>query len=158
MMRVGVGFDSHRLVEGRRLILGGVEIPFHLGLSGHSDGDVLIHAIIDAILGATGLPDIGHQFPDNEMSWKDASSLNLLKIVLEKVWNQGFEIIWIDSIIITDKPRLSPYLNTMKEILQTVGLDKNKINIKAKSNEGMGFIGRLEGIVAQAVCLVDTRR
>lgn len=153
-MQVGLGFDSHRLVEGRRLIIGGVEIPFHLGLLGHSDGDVLIHAIIDAILGAVGLPDIGNQFPDSDLRWKDASSLSLLKIVLDKIRSDGFEILWLDTVVIAECPRLSPYIEKMKMMLETSGLDKTRISIKAKSNEGMGFVGRLEGIVAQAVCLV----
>lgn len=154
-MQIGIGFDSHRLVEGRKLIIGGIAIPFHLGLLGHSDGDVLIHAIIDAILGAVGLPDIGHQFSDKDARWKDASSLDLLKIVIDKVRLEGFEILWIDTVIITETPRLSPHIDAMKEMLETAGLDKRRLNIKAKSNEGMGFIGRGEGIVAQAVCIVD---
>ncbi|MFQ3574083.1 MAG: 2-C-methyl-D-erythritol 2,4-cyclodiphosphate synthase [Thermodesulfovibrionales bacterium] len=157
-MQIGIGFDSHNLVEGRRLIIGGVDIPFHLGLLGHSDGDVLIHAIIDALLGAAGLPDIGHQFPDSDTRWKGASSIDLLRIVVDKVKAEGFDILWIDSIVITEAPKISPHIYAMKECLQTAGLDKNRLNIKAKSNEGMGFIGRSEGIAAQAVCLVSKTR
>ncbi|NTU41587.1 MAG: 2-C-methyl-D-erythritol 2,4-cyclodiphosphate synthase [Nitrospirales bacterium] len=153
-MRIGIGYDSHRLVEGRRLILGGVEIPYEKGLLGHSDGDALCHAIIDAILGALGMGDIGKHFPDTEMQWKDASSLMLLSEILRLGSTQGFEISWLDCIIITEKPKMSPYMEKMKDALSGAGIPREHLNIKAKTNEGMGFIGKGEGIVAQAVCLL----
>ena len=158
-MRVGIGYDSHRLVDGRKLIIGGVDIPFEKGLLGHSDGDVLCHAIIDSILGALGLGDIGRHFPDSDPKWKDASSIEMLTSILALVPAKGHEISWIDSIIIAEKPRLAEYVAPMKEALSASGIPSDIINIKAKTNEGMGFTGRGEGIVAQAVCLlkkVDT--
>jgi len=154
MIRTGIGFDSHRLKEGRRLILGGVEIPFEKGLLGHSDGDALCHAIIDAILGALGLGDIGKHFPDTDPQWKDASSIKMLAMTVEMARQRGYEIAYIDSIIITDQPRLSSYINQMKEKISGVGIPADLINIKAKSNEGMGFVGRGEGIVTQAICVI----
>jgi len=154
MIRTGIGFDSHRLTEGRRLILGGVEIPFEKGLLGHSDGDVLCHAIIDAIIGALGLGDIGRHFPDSDPQWKDASSIKMLAITVEMARQRGYEIAYIDSTIITDQPRLSPYINQMKEKISGAGIPASLINIKAKSNEGMGFVGRGEGIIAQAICVI----
>jgi len=154
-MRIGIGYDSHRLVSGRRLIIGGVEIDYEKGLLGHSDADVLVHAIIDALLGAAGLNDIGTHFPDKDNTWKDASSLKLLKITVEFISKKGLSIDWIDSIIIIEKPKIAPYIEAMKLNLSTVlSISKDRINIKAKTNEGMGFIGRGEGIVAQAVCLL----
>ncbi|MBI5407817.1 MAG: 2-C-methyl-D-erythritol 2,4-cyclodiphosphate synthase [Nitrospirae bacterium] len=154
-MRIGIGYDSHRLVEGRRLILGGVDIPFEKGLHGHSDADVLCHAIIDAIIGALGLGDIGRHFPDTDSKWKDASSIELLSKVVELMKQNGFDIMWVDSIIIAERPRLAPYIDKMKENISRTGIPANLINIKAKSSEGMGFTGRGEGIAAQAVCLLN---
>jgi 2-C-methyl-D-erythritol 2,4-cyclodiphosphate synthase len=153
-MRIGIGYDSHRLVEGRKLIIGGVEIPFEKGLLGHSDADVLCHAIIDAIIGALGSGDIGRHFPDTDDKWKDTSSIELLSQIIELMRKKGFEILWIDSTVITERPRLQPFVEKMKEAISKTGIPANFINIKAKSNEGMGFIGRGEGIVAQAVCLL----
>lgn len=153
-MRTGIGYDSHRLIEGRKLILGGVEIPFEKGLLGHSDADVLCHAIIDAIIGALGSGDIGRHFPDTDDKWKDASSIELLSKVVELMKQTGFDIIWVDSIIIAESPKLVPYIDKMKENISGAGILPNLINIKAKSNEGMGFIGRGEGMAAQAVCLL----
>jgi 2-C-methyl-D-erythritol 2,4-cyclodiphosphate synthase len=153
-MRTGFGYDSHRLVEGRKLFLGGVEIPFEKGLSGHSDADVLCHAIMDAIIGALGLGDIGTHFPDTDPKWKDAVSTKLLKHIVELANMNGFMVIWVDSTIIAERPRLAPYIEHMKETLSKSGIPSGAINIKAKTNEGMGFLGRGEGIAAYAVCLL----
>lgn len=153
-MRIGFGYDSHRLIQGRKLIIGGVEIPHEKGLEGHSDADVLCHAITDAVLGALGLGDIGTHFPDTDPKWKDAVSVELLKYVVELVRMNGFKVIWVDSTIIAERPRLSPYVSPMKEALSLSGIPSGVINIKAKTNEGMGFIGRGEGIAAYAACLL----
>jgi 2-C-methyl-D-erythritol 2,4-cyclodiphosphate synthase len=155
-MRIGIGYDSHRLVEGRKLILGGVEIPFEKGLLGHSDADVLCHAIIDAIIGALGLGDIGKHFPDTDEKWKAASSIEMLSHIVDIMKREGFDVIWIDSTVITEKPKLQPFIEKMRETISNAGIPAASINIKAKSNEGMGFIGRGEGIAAQAVCLLKT--
>ncbi|MEW6162457.1 MAG: 2-C-methyl-D-erythritol 2,4-cyclodiphosphate synthase [Nitrospirota bacterium] len=153
-IRTGFGYDSHRLVEGRRLILGGVDIPFEKGLLGHSDGDVLCHAIIDSVIGAIGLGDIGRHFPDTDPEWEDALSIELLKSVIELVRLRGFEFLWLDTTIVAEEPKLSPYIESMKEAISKSGIPSGSINIKAKTNEGMGFIGRGEGIAACAVCLL----
>jgi 2-C-methyl-D-erythritol 2,4-cyclodiphosphate synthase len=153
-MRIGIGYDSHRFGEGRKLILGGVTVPFEKGLLGHSDADVLCHAIIDAIIGALGLGDIGNHFPDTDPKWKDSSSIELLKHIISLARMNGYEVTWVDSIIITEKPRLAPFTDAMKEEISGSGIPSESINIKAKTNEGMGFIGREEGIAAQAVCLL----
>lgn len=153
--RVGLGFDSHKLVEGRKLVLGGVEIPFNLGLLGHSDGDVLIHAVIDALLGASGLPDIGTLFPDSDYAYKDISSLMLLENVSRKLEKNRIEIINIDCIVILEQPKLSPYYFQIKQSLSKVlHCSDEKVNIKAKTNEGMGFIGRGEGIASIVIAMV----
>ncbi|MDA8434012.1 MAG: 2-C-methyl-D-erythritol 2,4-cyclodiphosphate synthase [Nitrospiraceae bacterium] len=154
-MRVGFGYDSHRLVEGRKLIIGGVSIPFPKGLGGHSDADVLCHAIADAIIGAIGLGDIGTHFPDTDPRWKDAVSIEILKYVIELARMNGFRVAWIDTTIIAERPRIAPYVAQMKDALSETGIPPGAINIKAKTNEGMGFIGRGEGIAAYAVCLLD---
>lgn len=153
-MRIGFGYDSHRLVEGRRLIIGGVDIPSEKGLEGHSDADVLSHAIIDAVLGALGMGDIGGHFPDSDEKWKDAVSTDLLKYVLGLMRMNGYGISWVDATIIAEQPRLSDYFDRMKEALSRAGIPSGAINIKAKTNEGMGFIGRGEGIASYAVCLL----
>lgn len=153
-MRIGIGYDSHKLVEGRRLIIGGITIPFEKGLLGHSDADVLSHAIIDSLIGALGLGDIGQHFPDTDPQWKDASSIELLKHIIKQIRMNGYEVSWIDSSIIAEKPKLSPYIEDMKTALSESGIPSGAINIKAKTNEGMGFIGRGEGIAAYAVCLL----
>lgn len=153
-MKIGIGYDSHRLVKGRKLIIGGVEIPSPEGLEGHSDADVLTHAIIDALIGAAGLDDIGKHFPDTSNEWKDASSIKMLKSIVNIVYINGFEILNIDSIIITEKPKLSPYIDRMKENISSTGIPIKSINIKSKTNEGMGFIGKGEGIASFAVCLI----
>jgi len=153
-MRTGFGYDSHRLVSGRKLIIGGVDIPFDKGLAGHSDADVLCHAVMDSLIGALGLGDIGKHFPDTEPQWKDASSIAMLKRVIKMVAEGGFEILWIDSTVIAEKPRLLPHIDSMKKALSSSGIHADIINIKAKTNEGMGFTGRGEGIAAYAVCLL----
>lgn len=153
-MRIGFGYDSHRLIKGRKLILGGLEIPHEKGLHGHSDADVLCHAIIDSIIGALGLGDMGKYFPDTDQQWKNASSIDLLLKTLGLMKKKGFEILWIDTTVIAEKPKLEPYINTMKSNLSKIGISENVINIKAKTNEGMGFIGKGEGIAAHAVCLL----
>lgn len=156
--RTGIGYDSHRLVEGKRLIIGGINIPFEKGLLGHSDGDVLCHAIIDAIIGAMGAGDIGKHFPDTESKWKGSSSIMLLKHIVELAKSKGFEIIWIDSVVITEKPKIAPYTESMKDAISKAGISPAIVNIKAKTNEGMGFTGRGEGIAAQAVCLLKKKK
>ena len=153
-MRVGIGYDSHRLAQGRRLIIGGVVIPFEKGLLGHSDADVLCHAIMDAVIGAVGLGDIGKLFPDTDPRWKDAVSTELLKDIIDLARMNGYAIAWIDATIIAERPKISPFIEEMKSALTGAGIPAGMINIKAKTNEGMGFIGRGEGIAAQAVCLL----
>ena len=153
-MRIGIGYDSHRFLEGRKLVLGGVEIPFRRGLHGHSDADVLCHAIIDSIIGALGLGDIGKHFPDTDNMWKDSSSIELLSKTVELMKENRFEILWVDSVVIAENPKLGPFTDKMKENISKTGIPINAINIKAKTNEGMGFIGKGEGVAAQAVCLL----
>ncbi len=153
-MRVGIGYDSHRLIEGRRLIIGGIDIPFEKGASGHSDGDVLCHAIIDSILGALGAGDIGMHFPDTDMRWKDASSIMLLDSIVKLAISRGFEIVWIDTVIIAEKPKIAPFIESMKDAIARSGISPFILSIKAKTNEGMGFIGRGEGIAAHSICLL----
>ncbi len=156
-MRIGIGYDSHRLVAGRKLILGGVGIPFSRGLLGHSDGDVLCHAIIDAVIGALGIGDIGRHFPDSDPRWKDASSLEMLKYIVELARANGYEVTWIDSIVMAEKPKLAPYIESMKENMAEACIPPGIISIKAKTDEGMGFVGRGEGMAAHAVCLLRKR-
>ncbi|MBI5639251.1 MAG: 2-C-methyl-D-erythritol 2,4-cyclodiphosphate synthase [Nitrospirae bacterium] len=154
-MRIGFGYDSHRFVEGRKLIIGGVEIPFEKGLEGHSDADLLCHAITDAVLGALGMGDIGRHFPDTDSRWKDAVSMDLLKYVVEMAQMNGYRVAWLDTTIIVERPKLAPYIEAMKDAFSQAGLLPAAINIKAKTNEGMGFIGRGEGMAAFAVCLLE---
>jgi 2-C-methyl-D-erythritol 2,4-cyclodiphosphate synthase len=154
-VRIGVGYDSHKLVEGRKLILGGVDIPFKKGLIGYSDADVLCHAIIDAIIGALGIGDIGKHFSDTDPQWKDASSIQMLKYIIDLTRLNGYELIWIDTVIIAEEPRLAPYIESMKNALACSGISPGSMNIKSKTNEGMGFIGKGEGIAAYAVCLLQ---
>jgi len=157
-MRIGIGYDSHRLVPGRRLIIGGVEIPFEKGLLGHSDGDVLLHAIADSILGALGLGDIGKHFPDTDPKWKDASSIEILRQVVGIAKTGGFDISWLDSVIIAESPRLAPYMELMKDAISSSGIQRGLISIKAKTNEQMDAIGKGEGIAAYSVCLLAKSR
>ena len=153
-MRIGIGYDSHRLVEGRKLIIGGVTIPFERGLAGHSDADVLWHAIIDSILGALVAGDIGKHFPDTDEKWKDASSIEMLSHVHDMVKKNGFAVEWIDATLIAESPKLRPFIDSMKDNMSRAGIPSGSINVKAKSNEGMGWIGKGEGMAAQAVCLL----
>lgn len=153
-MRIGIGYDSHRLVDGRKLILGGIEIPFDKGLLGHSDADVLCHAIIDSLIGALGLGDIGMHFPDSDPQWKDVPSIHMLRQIVELMSLNEYEVSWIDSVIIAERPRLSAYIEDMKQALAESGIPSGVINIKAKTNEGMGFIGKGEGVAVYAVCLL----
>ena len=156
-MRVGIGYDVHRLVEGRRLILGGVEIPHTLGLLGHSDADVLVHAVMDALLGAAALGDIGQHFPDTDPAYEGADSLGLLARVGQLLQDEGYVIGNIDATVIAQKPKLAPHIAQMKEnIAKTLGLDLSQVNIKATTEERLGFTGREEGISAQAVCAIDS--
>jgi 2-C-methyl-D-erythritol 2,4-cyclodiphosphate synthase len=154
-MRIGFGYDSHRLIEGRKLIIGGVEIPFPKGLAGHSDADVLCHAITDAVIGALGLGDIGRHFPDSDAKWKDAVSIELLKNIVELARTNGYSLKWLDTTVIAEVPKIYSYIDKMKEALSSTGIRAGVINVKAKTNEGMGFIGRGEGIAAYAICLLE---
>ena len=155
-MRVGLGYDVHAFQAGRKLILGGVKIDHAMGLSGHSDADVLVHAVMDAILGACGLGDIGIHFPDTDMKYKDISSLTLLDEVRKKMEQKGFSIINIDSILIMENPKVSPYIGDMKKnIAGALKIDEADINIKATTTEGLGFCGREEGIAAQCIVLLE---
>jgi len=150
--RVGFGYDVHRLVEGKPLILGGVTIPNDKGLLGYSDADVLIHAVIDAILGALGKGDIGQHFPDSDPAYQGADSLTLLKKIVGLAHEKGFTVNNLDASIVAQKPRLSPYLNDMKERLSTVlEVNSDRLNVKATTTEGLGFCGREEGVAAYAV-------
>lgn len=156
-IRVGIGYDVHRLVSGRKLILGGVTIPFEKGLEGHSDADVLLHALMDALLGAAGLPDIGQQFPNTDARFKDANSGILLARVLQLIRENGFaKVINVDATILAEQPKISPHITAMKkEIAEILCIDQSQVNIKATTMEKLGFIGREEGIAAQAVCLIS---
>ena len=152
-MRVGMGYDVHRLVEGRKLILGGVEIPYEKGLLGHSDADVLIHAIMDALLGAAALGDIGKHFPDTDPQYKGISSVELLKHVA-KLLDENNEVIeTIDATVIAQRPKLRPYMEEMtKNIAGALGSEENRLNLKATTEEGLGFTGTGEGMASQAIC------
>ncbi len=152
-MRVGIGYDVHKLVENRKLILGGVEIPHTLGLLGHSDADVLLHAVMDALLGAAALGDIGKHFPDTDERYKGISSIKLLAHVGELLEKEGYLIENIDATVIAQKPKLRPYIEQMEQnIAETLRIEKNQINVKATTEEGLGFTGSEEGISAQAIC------
>lgn len=156
MMRVGIGYDVHRLVKDQPLILGGVEIPFERGLLGHSDADVLIHALMDALLGAVGKGDIGRHFPDSEEQYRGISSRILLARVNHILKEEGYQVVNVDTIIIAQRPKLSPYIEEMTQnIASTLGVEEKAVNVKATTTEGLGFPGREEGIAAQAVALVS---
>ena len=155
-MRIGHGYDVHRLVEGRKLILGGVEIEYPLGLLGHSNADVLLHAVSDALLGAAGLRDIGYHFPDTDPNFKDANSLELLRIVGQKVAAAGYRISNIDVTMIAQAPKLKPHIETMQSnIAGALNLDVSRVNVKATTEEKLGFTGSGEGMACHAVCLLD---
>jgi len=155
-LRIGQGFDVHALVPGRKLIVGGVEIPFDRGLLGHSDGDVLLHAICDALLGAAGLGDIGRYFPDTDERLRGADSRALLSATASRLHDHGFRIVNVDATIVAQVPRMAPHIASMTTcIAQTLGVSGQQINIKAKTSERLGFTGRGEGIAAQAVALIE---
>ena len=155
-MRIGHGYDVHRLVEGRKLILGGVEIPWEKGLDGHSDADVLLHAVMDAMLGASALGDIGKHFPDTDATYKGIDSMLLLKYVKRIVAQKGYVLSNLDATIIAQRPKLAPYISLMRDrIVDCLGVDPDQINIKATTEEHLGFTGRGEGISAHAVCLLN---
>ena len=155
-MRIGHGYDVHKLVEGRDLILGGVKIDHHLGLLGHSDADVLLHAVSDALLGAAGLGDIGVHFPDTDPRYKGADSALLLKVVGEKVAAAGYRISNIDVTMIAQRPKLKPHIPQMRaNIARVLGLDESRVNVKATTEERLGFTGREEGLSCHAVCLLE---
>jgi 2-C-methyl-D-erythritol 2,4-cyclodiphosphate synthase len=148
----GIGYDSHRLTPGRRLILGGVEIASDVGLDGHSDADVLTHAIIDALLGAAGLGDIGQHFPDSDERYRDADSLELLASVLPEIYAQSLELINVDSTVVMERPKLAPHREAIRESLAAaLGIAPARVNVKASTGEGIGFVGRGEGVAALAV-------
>ncbi|MBI5870254.1 MAG: 2-C-methyl-D-erythritol 2,4-cyclodiphosphate synthase [Actinobacteria bacterium] len=155
-IRTGIGIDAHRFVEGRRLILGGVSVDHPLGLEGHSDADVLSHAIADALLGAAGLEDIGHYFPDTDPGFKDMSSLVILSRVMELVRKRGCEVGNIDAVLVLEEPRMAPYRKNMRIALaEALDIPAEDISLRATTTEGMGFAGRGEGIAAVATCLVE---
>lgn len=157
-MRIGHGYDVHKLVEGRKLIVGGVEIPYEFGLLGHSDADVLLHAISDAILGAAALGDIGGMFPDTDDKWKGADSLKLLEAVVKRVNNEGYFIENIDSTLIAQQPKMKPHILSMREnIAKACGVDVSQVSVKATTEEQLGFTGRKEGISAHAVILLNNK-
>jgi len=156
MMRIGLGRDLHRLIEGRRFLLGGVEIPFEKGELGHSDGDVLAHAIIDALLGAAGLGDIGEFYPSTENSWKDADSLELLKHAWLQVKNRGWRLVNLDCVVVCDKPKILPHRDSIcRSLAETMEVDPGLVFVKGKTNEGLGPLGTGEAVEAMAVCLLE---
>ncbi|MEI7899204.1 MAG: 2-C-methyl-D-erythritol 2,4-cyclodiphosphate synthase [bacterium] len=154
-MRTGIGFDSHRLVAGRRLVLGGVEIPHEHGLIGHSDADVLIHALCDALLGAVADGDIGQHFADNDPQWKDVDSIRLLGRVIERLARAGWRVVNTDVTVVAEAPKLLPHIPAMRtRLAEVMGIDRSRVSVKAKTNEGMDAVGRREGISAMAVATV----
>jgi 2-C-methyl-D-erythritol 2,4-cyclodiphosphate synthase len=157
-MRVGIGFDVHRLVPDRRLVLGGVEIPFERGLAGHSDADVLVHAVMDALLGAAGEPDIGQKFPSDDPRYAGADSCGLLAEVAEMLSGAGFRVVNVDAVVACERPKLAPHVPAMRKRLgRILGLDAGRVSIKATTTEGLGCTGRGEGIAAWAVALVSEK-
>lgn len=154
-MRIGHGYDVHKLAAGRRLVLGGVEVPYELGLLGHSDADVLTHAVMDALLGAAGLWDIGHAFPDTDDSYRDISSLLLLERVMTMLRQRGLRVSNVDATVIAQRPKLAPYIPQMREKLASLlGVEPDRVNVKATTEEGLGFTGGGEGMAAHAVALL----
>ena len=154
-MYVGFGYDVHRLAEGRRLILGGVEIPYEKGLDGHSDADVLIHALMDALLGAAGLRDIGHYFPPSDEQYRGADSMQLLQHVVQLLASEGFRPINVDMTLLAERPKIGPYVEQMRErIAEVLGLAPRRVGIKATTNERMGFVGEGQGMAAYAVASI----
>ena len=156
-MRVGCGYDVHPLGAGRKLILGGIEIPHSKGLLGHSDSDVLVHAVCDALLGAMGEGDLGRHYPSSDQRYKGISSLKLLEDVMGKLTKKGYRVVNVDTIIVAQAPRLSTYLAAMaKQMAETMGVDPDAVNVKVKSGEGLDAVGHEEGMHAHAVCLIET--
>ncbi len=157
-MRIGHGYDVHRLVAGRPLILGGVAVPSEVGLDGHSDADVLTHAVIDALLGASALGDIGALFPDTSPEWKGADSIGLLQAVVARVGEAGFDVGNVDATVVLQRPKLRPYIDAMRQRLAgALGVEVGRVSVKATTGEGMGFVGTGEGAAAHAVCLLVGR-
>ncbi len=157
-MRIGHGYDVHKLVAGRKLILGGVDIPHETGLLGHSDADVLLHAISDALLGAAALGDIGAHFPPSDPQWKDADSRVLLRKVVELLNNSGYHVVNVDATVLAERPKLLGHIPTMRQnIANDLGIDMCCVSVKATTEEGLGFTGAKEGIAAHAVCLLETK-
>ncbi len=155
-MRIGIGIDVHKLVEGRKLIIGGVELPYHKGLLGHSDADVLLHAISDALLGAAALGDIGKHFPDTDPAFKGADSLVLLKQVAKLLEKHGYKPINVDSMLLLEAPKVAPHIIDMrKNISRCLNIDMDAVSVKATTNEKLGYVGSGDGAVAHAVCLID---
>jgi 2-C-methyl-D-erythritol 2,4-cyclodiphosphate synthase len=155
-MRAGIGYDSHRLVAGRRLVLGGIEIEHEMGLAGHSDADVLAHAVTDALLGAAGLGDIGEHFPDTDERWRDADSIGLLAHVVELVTGAGLRLVNVDCTLLIERPRLAPHRARIRESLaRALGLSPERVNVKLTTGEGIGFVGRGEGVAALAVASLE---
>lgn len=155
MMRIGIGYDVHRLVEGRKCVIGGVTLDYEKGLLGHSDADVLVHAIMDALLGAACLGDIGQLFPDTDMVYRDIDSCELLKRVMTVVEEAGYRVGNVDAVVMAEEPKMAPYREAMKEKLAPIlKIHKEQLSIKATTTEGLGFVGRKEGIAAQAVALL----
>lgn len=156
IVRIGMGYDVHRLTEGRKLILGGVDIPYEKGLLGHSDADVLLHAIMDALLGAAALGDIGKHFPDSDPAYKGISSIILLKHVGELLRSNGWKIGNIDATVVAQRPKLAPYIMNMREnIAEALGIETDQINVKATTEEGLGFTGEGLGMTSNAICIVE---
>jgi 2-C-methyl-D-erythritol 2,4-cyclodiphosphate synthase len=154
-MRIGHGYDVHRLVEGRPLVLGGVTVPSDVGLDGHSDADVLTHAVIDALLGAAALGDIGSHFPDTDERWRGADSLDLLRTVVGRLAEAGYAVGNVDATVVLERPKLRPYVDAMRETLAAgLGVDTGRVSVKATTGEGMGFVGTGEGAAAHAVALI----
>lgn len=157
-MRIGHGYDVHRFAEGRKLILGGVEVPFPAGLDGHSDADVLLHAVMDALLGAAALRDIGYHFPDTDMRYKGISSMELLGCVAEKIAAAGYRVGNIDVTVLAQAPKLKPYIPQMVEnIAAKLGIKVSRVNVKATTEEGLGFTGAMQGMACHAVCLLEEK-
>jgi 2-C-methyl-D-erythritol 2,4-cyclodiphosphate synthase len=158
-VRVGLGYDSHRLAEGRRLIVGGIEIPFERGLDGHSDSDVLTHAVIDALLGAAGLGDIGHHFPDTDERWRGADSIALLEQVAAMLSERGLRVVNVDCTVIMEAPKIAPHRDAIRaRLAAALGLGEGQVNVKASTGERMGFVGRGEGAAALAIAAIEEER
>jgi len=155
-MRIGHGFDAHRLVQGRSLVLGGVRVPYERGALGHSDGDVLAHALADALLGAAALDDLGARFPASDPRWKDADSMELLERCAEAVRSAGFEVVNVDATIVVDRPKLAPFVQVMRtNVAARIGIGVNRVGVKAKTSEGMGYTGDGSGLAVHAVALLS---